>query len=71
MQFTITNIPQIELDISCCYKLFSKSCDTIFPGIHVLDSTLNMKIFTEEITPNISAIFYAENLMKLITLHEH
>jgi len=71
MQFTTTNSPQIKLDINCCFKLTSKSYDTHFLGIHVLDSTLDLKISTEEITPSLSAVFYADRSVKLITLHEH
>jgi hypothetical protein len=71
MKFTTKNIPQIKLDINCCYKLTSKSYVTSFLGIHVLDSTLDFKISTEEITPSLSAVFHAERSVKLITLHEH
>jgi len=42
MQFTATNRPQIELNISCCKKLISKSFDTEFLRIHVLDSILDL-----------------------------
>jgi len=41
MQFTATNRAQIELKISC-KNLISKSYDTKFLGIHVLDSTLDL-----------------------------
>jgi hypothetical protein len=34
------------------------------------DSTVDLKISTEEITPNLSAVFYVEKSVKLITLQE-
>ena len=42
MQFTATNWPQIELNVSGCKELIPKSYDTKFLGIHVLDSTLGL-----------------------------
>jgi hypothetical protein len=71
MQFTATSNPQIDLDISCFYKLISKSYYKHFLGIYVIDSALDLKIYTEGNTYNSNTVSYAEISVKSFTIYEH
>jgi hypothetical protein len=54
MQFTTTNSPQSDIDISYTNKLISTAYDTTFLGIYV-DSMFYWKIHIEQITHKLRA----------------
>jgi hypothetical protein len=48
MQFTTTNISQIDMEVIYKIKLISKAYDTIFLGIYAVDITVLWRINTEK-----------------------